>query len=211
LVAESHAVPLFGVLTYDLVQSGLGFDVYPEDCNGTYKVRVFLYGNGRSRYKDVNVTVSEATDCSPATPLLALGTLSGSTMLSPESPITLTASVTVENVSVSSVTAVVLDSQENEALYPFVSGWSTYNDTKFYKLTRVDFESLSTRSEVEALWVEGQAVSTSVEVAVGDVLIARSNEAMRLLKQAQSAMKAAEYQKAVDVAEEAEEKIAAAR
>ena len=69
----------------------------------------------------------------------------------------------------------------DDSEFSFVSGWSTYNETKFYKLTGTDFESITTKEELEALWQETLAIDPSVHVETDDLVIAKTDQGTTVL------------------------------
>jgi hypothetical protein len=60
--------------------------------------------------------------------------------------------------------------------FTFVSGWSTCNTTKFYKLPGAVFETITTKAQLEALWQETLAIDPSVPVATNNVVIAKTDK-----------------------------------
>ncbi len=58
----------------------------------------------------------------------------------------------------------------------FVTGWSTYNATKFYKLTGTTFESVTTVDQLKALWLDSKATASSIDVVANDVIIAKTEK-----------------------------------
>lgn len=69
----------------------------------------------------------------------------------------------------------------HESDYAFVSGWSTYNTTRFYKVTGTAFDKITTKAELTKLWQETLAIDPSVPVATDDVVIAQTDKGALVL------------------------------
>lgn len=83
---------------YDLEDSDIELDVNSSDCNGTYTVNIRAYSAGESESVTIDVEVSGAKDCSSTgDPVLTLGSLSGSSTVTPDSPRELTGSYSCTN------------------------------------------------------------------------------------------------------------------
>lgn len=181
--------------------NGLDFSFNASSCNGTYRAQFTAFAGTDSKSQSVDISLSGAKDCNtnPPAPLsvtsLSAGAQSNPTLGSSidlDAPKVMLSSAA--RAAAASVDLVYANSFADDAdmlwspntakdNVDFMTGWSVYNTTQFHKVSGTTFAAVTTAEELAALWKPASAVTTSLAVVAGDLVIARSNAGKLVLIQ----------------------------
>lgn len=175
------------------------YSVTSATCNGTHHVDFLAYSGSTSKTKRVDIVVTGASSCQVVVPPDSTGNLATVTniaMGAQKNP-SLGSSIDLDgpqvmlsamaNQNPGKIDLVYLNSfaTDSDKLgspawakdnATFVSGWSVFNETLFYKLaSTVVFANVKTATELEALWDASKATATNIDVVKGDLIIAKTN------------------------------------
>ena len=182
----------------------MGFTFASSSCNGTYRAEFTAYAGSASKSQSVDIALSGAKNCSggSGTPLavssLSLGAQDNATLGSSidlDVPKVLLASAArAAAADVDLVYAYSFADDDDRLWSPnsakdnvdFMDNWSVYNTTKFHKVSGVSFNDVTTAEELAALWKPASAVSTSLAVDSGDLVIAQTDKGKLVLIHVQS-------------------------
>lgn len=169
------------------------FGFAASQCDGIYVATFTAYAGAESISKTVEITLLRARDCDapPGTPLtavsLSMGAQAnaryGSSLDLDEPRVMLAAAARSAAGDVDLIYANSFADDTDKLWSPntakdnvsFMSGWSVYNTTSFLKVTGVAFNSVTTAEQLAALWKPAAAVTSSLAVTAGDMVVAKSN------------------------------------
>ena len=187
--------------TFAVEDQEFGFTA--ADCIGTYEIKLIAYAGADSKSHTTRVALTGAKDCSDQDPdpvntvtvhpNLALGAQDNPSLGSSidlDAPSVMLASPARSNAA--KVDLVYLNSFATDTdklgspawakdQVDFMDGWSVFNSTRFHKVVGTTFASVQTVQQLAALWNNGSATTTSLDVRAGDLVIARTDQGAYVL------------------------------